>query len=45
MYSPITTMTVTNAMGMEVTPLSKDFEIIEASGKNLKIMGTVKIYL
>ena len=42
---PITTMTVTNAMRMEVTPLSRDLEIVEASGKNLKIMGTVKIYL
>ena len=42
---PITTMTVTKAMRMEVTPLSRDLEIVEASGKILKIMGTVKIYL
>ena len=30
---------------MKVTPLAKELEIVEASGKNLKIMGTVKIYL
>ena len=42
---PITTMTVTNALNMEVTPLEKELEIVEASGKNLRIMGTIKTYL
>ena len=42
---PITTMTVTNALKMEVTPLERDLEIVEASGKNLRIMGTVKTYI
>ena len=31
--------------GNEITPLARELEIVEASGKNLKIMGTVKIYL
>ena len=42
---PITTMTVTNALKLEVTPLERDLQIVEASGKNLRIMGTVKTYL
>ena len=42
---PITTMTVTNTLKMEVTPLERELEIVEASGKNLRIMGTIKTYL
>ena len=42
---PITTITVTNTLKMKVTPLERDLEIVEASGKNLRIMGTIKTYL
>ena len=42
---PITTTTVTKGMGMKITPLTKELEIVEASGANLKILGTVKMYL
>ena len=42
---PITTMTVTDALKMEVTPLERELEIVEASGKNLRVMGTIKTYL
>ena len=42
---PIMTTTVTDALNMKVTPLEKPLEIVEASGKNLKIMGTIKTYL
>jgi len=42
---PLITQTVTDALNMEITPLSRDLEIVEASGKNLTILGTVQIYL
>ena len=42
---PLTTMTVTQAIKMQVTPLSRELIIVEASGKNLEILGTVKFYL
>ena len=42
---PITTMPVTNAMKVEITPLTKELTIIEASGKSLAMLGTVRRYL
>ena len=42
---PITTKTVTTGMGMTITPLTRELEIVEASGASLRILGTVKMYL
>ena len=42
---PLTTMSVTEAIKMKVTPLSRDLVIVEASGKNLRILGTVRMFL
>ena len=42
---PLTTMSVTEAIRMKVTPLSRELVIVEASGKNLRILGTVKMFL
>ena len=42
---PLTTMSVTNAIKMKVTPLSSELIIVEASGKNLRILGTVRMFL
>jgi hypothetical protein len=42
---PLTTLTVTEATKVKITPLARELEIVEASGKNLKILGTVQLYL
>ena len=42
---PLTTMTVTQAIKMKVTPLSRELIIVEASGKNLEILGVVRVFL
>ena len=42
---PITTKTVTDAIKVEIEPLKKELTIIEALGKSLIILGTVKMYL
>ena len=42
---PLTTMSVTDAIKMKVTPLSRELIIVEASGKNLRILGTVRMFL
>ena len=42
---PLTTMTVTEATKKKVQPLTSEVIIVEASGKNLEILGTVKFYL
>ena len=42
---PLTTLTVTDTIKMNITPLERELEIVEASGKNLKILGTVQTYL
>ena len=42
---PLTTLTVTDAIKMDITPLTRELELVEASGKNLKILGTVQTYL
>ena len=42
---PLTTMLVTDAIKMKVTPLARELIIVEASGKNLRILGTVRMYL
>ena len=42
---PLTTMTVIIAIKVKVTPLYRELIIVEASGKNLEILGTVKFYL
>ena len=41
---PLTTMSVTEATKMKVT-VSRELVIVEASGKNLRILGTVKMFL
>ena len=41
----ITTKIVIDAMKVEETPLAKELTIKEALGKNLPILGTVKMYL
>ena len=38
---PLNTMAVTDAIKMKVTPLSRELIIVEASGQNLRILGTV----
>ena len=42
---PLTTLTVTRALKMEITPLDREMEIVEASGKLLRILGTVTFFL
>ena len=42
---PVTTETVMDEMKSEIKPLRKELTIIEASGKSLEILGTVKMYL
>ena len=42
---PLTTLTVTQALKMEIIPLDREIEIVEASGKLLRILGTVSFYL
>jgi len=37
---PLITLTVTDALKMKITPLARDLEIVEASGKNLTILGS-----
>ena len=38
---PLTTLTVTQALKMEIIPLDGEIEIVEVSGKLLRILGTV----
>ena len=42
---PLTTFTVTEAIRKNINPLTRPIEIVEASGDNLKILGTVQAYL
>ena len=42
---PLTTLTVTQALKMEMTPLDRELDIVEASGNLLRILGTVSFYL
>ena len=42
---PLSTLTVTKALKMETTPLDRELEIVEASGRILRILGTVQFYL
>ena len=42
---PLTTVRVTDAIKMEVTPLDRELEIVEASGRNLRFLGTAQFYL
>ena len=45
MYPPLTTMSVTEAIKMKVTPLARELVIVEASGKSLRILWTVRMFL
>ena len=42
---PVVSLSVVKALKTQVQPLSKELTIIEASGSQLKIEGTVRIYL
>ena len=42
---PVVSLSVVKALKMQVQPLSNELTIIEASGSQLKIEGTVRIYL
>ena len=42
---PLTTLTVTEAIKKNINPLTRPLEIVKASGKNLRILGTVQAYL
>ena len=42
---PITTTAVAKGIGAEVKPLTEDLEIIDASGKPMAILGTIKMYI
>ena len=42
---PLTTTAVTKALNAEIEPLDEPLSIVEASGRLLKILGTVKLYL
>ena len=41
----VTTKTVTDDMKAEIKPLRETLTIIEASGKSLEVLGTVKMFL
>ena len=41
----VTTTAVTNEMRAEIRPLKESLTIIEASGKSLEVLGTLKIFL
>ena len=42
---PITTTSVAEAIGAEVKPLIVDLEIIDASGKPMEILGTIRMFV
>ena len=42
---PITSTVVAKGIGVEVKPLSGNLEIIDASGKPMDILGTIKMYI
>ena len=42
---PLTTTAVTEAQGIEVKPLTGSLEIIDTSGKALKILGTTRMFI
>ena len=42
---PITSTAVAKGIGVEVKPLSGNLEIIDASGKAMDILGTIKKYI
>ena len=42
---PLTTTAVTEAIGAEVKPLTESLEIIDASGRPLEIMGTIRMFI
>ena len=42
---PITTTDVAEGIRAEVKPLNEDLEIIDASGKPMAILGTIKMFI
>ena len=42
---PLTTTAVTEALGIEVKPLTGSLEIIDTSGKALEILGTTRMFI
>ena len=42
---PLTTTAVTEALGIEVKPITGSLEIIDASGNALDILGTTKMFI
>lgn len=42
---PITSTAVAKAIGAEIKPLAKSLEIIDALGKIMDIIGTIRMYI
>ena len=42
---PITSTAVAKALGVEIKPLTKKLEIIDASDKIMDIIGTIRMYI
>ena len=42
---PITSTAVAEALGVEVKPLTKKLEIIDASDRIMEIIGTIRMYI